>query len=121
MKQSAIRFPVLLFALGIYFPFGYVTAFLVGGIIRSLADRGLRKNQAVSDTNLGILCASGIIAGEAILGAILTIPFAYFQSTEVFALKYEWLTGPYAENIIGIVLYLGICAYLYKQGKTHKG
>jgi putative OPT family oligopeptide transporter len=31
MTKSTIRFSVLLFALGIYLPLGYITAFLVGG------------------------------------------------------------------------------------------
>lgn len=113
-RKSEYRFPVLLFALGIYLPFGYVTAFLVGGIIRSLASRG-RNTQHESETNNGILCASGIIAGEAILGALLTIPFAYYQSTDIFALKIPTLT--HYENLIGIILYLGLCGYLYKQGR----
>jgi hypothetical protein len=70
-----------------------------------------------SETNHGVLCASGIIAGEAILGALLTIPFAYYQSTDIFAMKIEWLQG--RENILGIILYIGLCAYLYKQARKN--
>jgi putative OPT family oligopeptide transporter len=112
--NSSYRFPPLVFALGIYFPLGYVTAFFVGGLVRALAHWGKFKDNA-SETNHGILCASGIIAGEAILGALLTIPFAYYQSTDIFALKVEWLTRH--EILIGVFLYLGLCAYLYKRGR----
>jgi putative OPT family oligopeptide transporter len=114
--NSTYRFPPLVFALGIYFPLGYVTAFFVGGLVRSLANWGRGAKEDASETNHGILCASGIIAGEAILGALLTIPFAYYQSTDIFALKAEWLTRH--ETLIGVFLYLGLCAYLYKRGRT---
>lgn len=114
-KKSGIRFPVLLFASGIYLPLGYVTAFLVGGIIRALANWRRNSKELVLETNHGILCAAGIIAGEAILGALLTIPFAYYQSTDIFAVNVEWLT--HYETLIGVVLYLALCTYLFKQGK----
>jgi uncharacterized oligopeptide transporter (OPT) family protein len=114
--QSSYRFPPLVLALGIYFPLGYVLAFIVGGLIRSLANWGRKSKDDGSETNYGILCAAGIIAGEAILGALLTIPFAYYQSTDIFALKFEWLTRH--ETLIGAFLYVWLCVYLYKRGKT---
>lgn len=113
-RKSKIRFPVLLFGLGIYLPLGYVTAFLVGGIVRAFVTWG-KSTDVVKDTDHGILCASGIIAGEAILGALLTIPFAYYQTTNVFALDFPWLNE--YKTIIGVVLYLGLCMYLYRQAK----
>ena len=85
----------------------------MGGLVRSLANWGKKSKDDASETNHGILCASGIIAGEAILGALLTIPFAYYQSTDIFALKVEWLTRH--ETLIGVFLYVGLCAYLYKS------
>lgn len=112
-SKSSFRFPVMLFALGIYLPFGYILAFTVGGIIQFMVER--KNNAKPSETSHGILCASGMIAGDAILGAILTIFFAY-SSTEVFALNLEWLK-PF-EGILAIVFYLGLCVYLYRQGKN---
>jgi len=119
--RSKIRFPALLFALGIYLPLGYVTAFMVGGIIHSFVHWRQKPGAGLHDTNHGILCASGIIAGEAILGAVLTIPFAYYQSTDVLALSKIPMLAPMIsalvpfENWLGGLLYLGLCVYLYKQ------
>jgi len=111
--NSSFRFPVMLFALGVYLPFSYTLAFSVGGFIQALVEM---KNKArVSETNDGILCASGIIAGEAILGAVLTIFFAYY-STEVFALDIPVLK--HFEWVLGIVFYVGLGLYLYQQGKN---
>lgn len=112
-KTKHYRFPALLFALGIYFPFSYVTAFLVGGLVSSLVKRTRKSDSEASETDTGVLFASGIIAGEAILGALLTIPFAYYQSSDIFAINIGWLK-PY-ENILGAVLYAGLCFFLYKQ------
>ena len=116
-RGSESRFSPLLFAAGVYLPFGYVMGFVVGGVLRALAKRGVPKKAGVSeDSDAGVLCASGIIAGEAILGALLTIPFAYYQTTDVFALKFHWLT-PNVETGFGLVLYAGIGLFLYKQAK----
>lgn len=112
--NSKYRFSPLLLALGVYFPLGYIMAFFMGAFVRTLANWGKSKDDA-SETNQGILCASGIIAGEAILGALLTIPFAYYQSTDIFALKIEWLTRH--ETLIGVLLYVALCGYLYKRGR----
>jgi putative OPT family oligopeptide transporter len=114
---SSVRFPVLLFALGIYFPLGYMMAFLVGGLISYAVEKKLHDAPR-TDTDSGLLFASGAIAGEAILGAILTLPFAYYQSTEIFALDIAWLK-PY-ETVIGIILYMILGIWLYKQGIKKK-
>jgi putative OPT family oligopeptide transporter len=112
-SKSSFRFPVMLFALGIYLPFGYILAFTVGGVIQFMVER--QNGSKPSETSHGILCASGMIAGDAILGAILTIFFAY-SSTEVFALNLDWLK-PF-EGVLAVAFYLGLCVYLYRQGKN---
>lgn len=117
-KKTSYRFPALLFALGVYFPLSYVAAFAVGGFINFMVKRALHTNE-ISETNNGILFASGIIAGEAILGALLTIPFAYFQSTDIFTLNMPWLEPYHAW--IGGVLYLILCILLYKKALQKSG
>jgi putative OPT family oligopeptide transporter len=109
-KTKGYRFPALLFALGIYFPLGYVMAFMVGGVVNILVNR---KVKSASETDSGILFASGIIAGEAILGAILTIPFAYAKSSDIFTLNIPSFV-PY-HNILGTLLFIGLCVFLYKK------
>lgn len=113
---TGYRFPALLFALGIYFPLGYCMAFFVGGIVNALVNR---KNKKTTETDTGILFASGIIAGEAILGAILTIPFAYADKhSDVFALNIPWFT-PF-HNLLGAALFFGLCLFLYKKAVSKK-
>lgn len=115
---SKFRFPPLLLALGFYFPFSYVTAFTVGGIIHALVHRQIKARDKALHANHGILFASGIIAGEAILGAILTIPFAIYKSTDILALNLPALAPLYPW--IGALLYFTLCVLLYKKALAKK-
>ncbi len=65
---------VMLVAVGMYLPFKTVSAIFVGGLIRWVCDRvaARRSQQALADER-GTLLASGLIAGEAILGIALAV------------------------------------------------
>ena len=65
----------MLFSVGMYLPLETTFAIFVGGIIRWLCDVARdRKNyneaQKARVENAGVLCASGLIAGEALMGLI---------------------------------------------------
>jgi putative OPT family oligopeptide transporter len=67
-----IKSPMLV-AVGMYLPFETTSAIFVGGIIRWIGDqvairRGYNDAQKARVDNAGVLTASGMIAGEAILG-----------------------------------------------------
>ncbi len=69
-----VKSPMLV-AIGMYLPFGTTFAIFVGGIIRWLGDwfaqrRGYNEAQRARVDNAGVLTASGLIAGEAILGLV---------------------------------------------------
>lgn len=63
----------MLVAVGMYLPFGTTFAIFVGGVFRSIGDwvaerRGFNSAQKARVENAGVLVASGLIAGEALLG-----------------------------------------------------
>lgn len=69
-----VKSPMLV-AIGMYLPFGTTFAMFVGGIIRWAGDRialrrGYNEAQRARVDNAGVLTASGLIAGEAILGLV---------------------------------------------------
>lgn len=66
--------PGLPFAIGLYLPISSMTPIFVGGIVRRFIDS--RSKKAADETNPGILCASGFIAGEGICGIIVAGVFA---------------------------------------------
>jgi putative OPT family oligopeptide transporter len=69
-----VRSPMLV-AIGMYLPIQITSAIFIGGLIRWVADQ-LRKKRAFNDAqtarvdNVGVLVASGLIAGEALAGLV---------------------------------------------------
>ncbi len=64
----------MLIAVGMYLPFETTSAIFVGGLIRAWADRRsakLEPGQKGIFDNIGILLASGFVAGEALTGVFL--------------------------------------------------
>src|SRR5262245_25284917 len=69
-----VKSPMLV-SVGMYLPFGTTSAIFVGGMIRWLADsiaekRGYNEAQMARFGNVGVLIASGLIAGEALMGLV---------------------------------------------------
>lgn len=70
-----VRSPML-FAVGMYLPLETTFAIFMGGIIRGIVDRFSKKRghndaQKARVENAGILAASGLIAGEALMGLFI--------------------------------------------------
>ena len=76
-----VRSPMLV-AVGMYLPFTTTFAIFVGGILRWLTDslrkRGHNEAQQARVENVGILTASGLIAGEALTGLVIAM-FRFFE------------------------------------------
>ena len=74
MIMMQVRSPMLV-AVGMYLPFETTFAIFLGGVFRSLGDwlakrRGFNTAQMARVENAGVLTASGLIAGEAVLGLL---------------------------------------------------
>jgi putative OPT family oligopeptide transporter len=74
MILMQVRSPMLV-AVGMYLPFETTFAIFIGGVFRSLGDwmakrRGFNDAQRARVENAGVLTASGLIAGEAVLGLV---------------------------------------------------
>lgn len=123
-QKSEYRLSVMAVALGIYLPMDVIMPLAIGGFINFLALKRLnsrRKQLAKSYSQVeaqterqGLLFASGLIAGDALVGILLAIPFAAYQSTTVLA-----LVGPSFKEIatiLGAVTFLAIAYYLYGLG-----
>ena len=74
MIMMQVRSPMLV-AVGMYLPFETTFAIFLGGVFRSFGDwlarrRGFNDAQMARVDNAGVLTASGLIAGEAVLGLV---------------------------------------------------
>jgi putative OPT family oligopeptide transporter len=70
-----MKIPVLPFALGLYLPIHLSAGVVVGGIIRVLVDKKYKKDteELKLKTEKGVLLASGLVAGDAIMGIVIAI------------------------------------------------
>jgi putative OPT family oligopeptide transporter len=91
MIMMQVRSPMLV-AVGMYLPFETTFAIFIGGLFRSLGDwlakrRGFNAAQTARVENAGVLTASGLIAGEAILGLVwASLQFApAWTRSQIFA------------------------------------
>ncbi len=90
-----VKSPMLV-AIGMYLPFATTAAIFVGGLIRWVTDtrarsRGLNQAQRTRVENIGILVASGLIAGEALAGLVTaTFNFKQWPLPVIFANPSYW-------------------------------
>jgi putative OPT family oligopeptide transporter len=103
-----VRSPML-FAIGMYLPFATTSAIFVGGVIRWMVDArrariGLNEAQTARVENVGILVASGLIAGEALAGLVTaTFNFRSWPIPEIFK-NPSYLAGVAVMALIAFVL-----------------
>jgi len=91
-----VKSPMLV-AIGMYLPLGTVFAIFVGGMMRWVTDsmsqrRGHNEAQRARVDNVGVLAASGMIAGEALLG-LVTATFNFLEKPlpQLFASPSYWV------------------------------
>ena len=106
-KGSDFRIPVLAVAVGLYLPFELDSAIMLGGIVAWMAEK-YKQDGAKG----GLLFASGLITGEALIGIFLAIPVAIYGRTDVLAI----IENP-AGSLPGLVIVLLVTFWLYKIAK----
>ena len=102
--------PILAVALGIYLPIGLTAAVCAGGVIRSLVER--KANHAGNDqaVDKGILLASGIVAGDALMGIAVGL-FAALGINISFGLKL--LPALSQSSLVALVMFLALGVWMY--------
>lgn len=116
---SDFTVPVLAVAVGLYLPFELDSAIMLGGLIAWLVSRYQKNNTAAkgeqhaaaekASERTGLLIASGLITGEALIGILLAIPVAIYGRSDVMSL------GINLGTIAGAVVIMAICFWLYRQ------
>jgi putative OPT family oligopeptide transporter len=86
----------MLICVGIYLPLQTTFAIFIGGMLKGITDmivekKGYGEARKISAENVGILIASGLIAGEALMGLVL----AGFRGFDIFLTDYFYFfTNP---------------------------
>lgn len=98
----------MLIAVGMYLPFSSTAAIFVGGIIKWLMEKRVAAQGASAERktraeNLGVLIASGLIAGESLMAVILAfVVLAFNVSASSFSLTQ---LAPFTTPWLGIVVF----------------
>ncbi len=108
-RGSTFRFPVLAVAVGVYLPLGLSVPIFVGGVLA----HWVKKRSATQPTdvqqkreNMGLLIASGLITGEALMGVLVAMIAAFVMTLPVTqSFKYATLLGSIAMILVIIYLY----------------
>lgn len=118
LRTKGRALPALAVGLGIYLPPDLMLPIVVGGLISYLVKKNLAKKAKTMGQEKthnmmqrGVLLACGLVAGNALMGVILAIPFVLKGSADALALVGKGF-APIA-NIVGLVAIALICYWLY--------
>ena len=134
LEMSGI--PSLAFAVGVYLPLSSSSPIFIGGMIRWLVDKYLRKklksknlseDQFVAETDKspGVLMASGYIAGGAIAAIVIAILqgwpskglAAFNKALEDWSVAHNPLFGEANGNLLSMIPFLIMMLLLYLVGR----
>lgn len=111
-----IGIPALAFSLGLFLPLHLNIPLLIGGFIAwYIGSRSKDEEINKARKDKGTLLASGIMAGGAIMGVVSAI----LKYCNVEVNLGTWV-GSNGFNILGVVMYLCLCAYLITQSMNAK-
>lgn len=101
--------PVLPFAIGLYLPIELSSCIMIGGVLRWALEKkkyksGEQKESAISN---GVLCCSGMIAGEGLIGILLAV-FAVVKVNGRSLAEYIDLSGSVNLGQIGALVVLAL-------------
>ena len=128
-RGSSVRVPVLAVAVGIYLPIELEVPMFAGGMIAWLVARAVSAGRsgdaakAAKDgaSRRGLLFASGLITGEALIGIMLAIPFAATQSTDVMRIIPPELVDSTLTAVIGAASGIAFVVWLYRTALGRRG
>jgi len=111
-RGSEFRTPVLAVAVGIYLPLELTSSIFIGGIIAWLASRKLGGKEP---HQTGLLFASGLITGEALVGILLALPIVLSQRWPFFSADmFEVFGAPPLGGWPGLVVIAGVAYWMYR-------
>ena len=112
-KGSSFRMPVLAVAVGIYLPFELDASIFVGGILAYLLDKATKQSSNKERSgNAGLLLASGLITGEALMGILIAVATVGVMKTGGDPTAWRIFANP--TSTLGLAIFILICVFIYR-------
>jgi putative OPT family oligopeptide transporter len=112
-RGSSFRFPVLAVAVGVYLPLSLSVPIFIGGLVAhriQRRSRGAGAEVKQKRENAGLLIASGLITGEALMGVAISI------AAVVLANMGSSLPSPMAfAGWLGLAVLVAVVLYQYRR------
>ncbi|MEP7015505.1 MAG: oligopeptide transporter, OPT family [Verrucomicrobiota bacterium] len=133
LEMSGI--PSLAFAVGVYLPLASSSPIFIGGLVRWLVDRWLRRTKfrdhdlseeqlvAEGDRSPGVLLASGYIAGGALAGIVIAFMTGVPNLVAIKDRVEQWqvANNPFANGVhsdlLSLIPFVALCVLLYLVGR----
>ena len=115
-QNSKTSLPVLAVAFGMYMPAQAILTFVLGGLLAHYTTKkreSLPKAQQAASEQKGVLYASGVIAGTALMGVLIAIPLSqgYHMSEHLFTPLPTMLA-----EVAGIGIFAYLMYRIYQSG-----
>jgi len=114
-RDSNWRAPVLAVAVGIYLPLELSVPIVIGGLLAHFVKKKLKNNAPGENNHNGLLFASGLITGEALIGIFMAIPIVISGNPNIIALNFKLPVW------VGIFVIAAIAYSLYKVASKKQG
>lgn len=104
----------LAFAIGVYLPLASMAPIWVGGCVRAFLDRSRPAGGAASESDPGVLAASGLVAGEGLAGVLVAALVGLKLAPKSMDPRLPGLVGE-----LGALAVLGlVCYFLLRAGRS---
>jgi len=102
-RGSDFRMPIMAAAIGIYLPLTLNVPILIGGLIAGAANKRAKAGK-------GVLFASGLIAGESIMGVLMAL--LMYTMPGVFPVEL------YSSDILSLAAIAGVAYLIFRMDKV---
>jgi putative OPT family oligopeptide transporter len=123
--KCPFRTPVLAVAIGFYLPFELSVPIFAGGLI-AVAVKAYQKRRRFAEHDIeasdrkGLLFASGLITGEALIGILMAIPIIICKRFEIETPILGWWDAVWGKWL-GLILIVGAALWLYATASKPNG
>jgi len=125
LRKRGRRLPALAVGLGVYLPPSIILSTVLGSVVKFLATRvnnraktEAHKTKVADAEQSGLLLACGLVAGAALMGVVLAVPFVMMGSSNALSIMPDNLSG--LAHAFGLISFLALAVWVYKISRYRK-